>query len=88
MQQGERGELTILLLMESFISDAILGPTGFLRGSHKFVFGYHVGKKRKREKGGPGAVPEQTYIFNDFGCGFTLKMGSFGEAKSLKKIWF
>jgi hypothetical protein len=46
------------LLRKSVILDAILGPSGFRRGSKNHVFGNHVGKKL--EKGDPETVPEKT----------------------------
>ena len=42
------------------IFGAILGPSGFRRGSQNHVFGHHAGKKQ--EKGGPGAVPKKHEI--------------------------
>ena len=47
-----------VFLRKSEILGAILGPSGSRRGSQNRVFGHHVDKKR--EKGGPGAVPETT----------------------------
>ena len=55
-EKGERQTKKFsAFLRNNKILGAILGPSGFWRGSPNYVFGHHVGKKQ--EKKGPGAVP-------------------------------
>ena len=67
------------------ILDAIVGRSGFLRGSQSQVFGHLVRKKNK--KGCPKVFPEKTIVFDDFGCRFGLEMECFIKVILLKKHW-